>query len=63
MTEEKETPVVEEAIEQETKPMSFEDGVIKVNLSELNKPKEDAIPEQKTDASDVPVEQPKDDAK
>lgn len=60
MTEEKETPVVEEAIEQETKPMSFEDGVIKVDLSELNKPTEDAIPEQKTDASNVPVEQPKD---
>jgi hypothetical protein len=60
MTEEKETPVVEEAIEQETKPMSFEDGIIKVDLSELNKPTEDAVPEQETNASDVPIEQPKD---
>ena len=34
---EKEVPVVEEATAQETKPMSFEDGVIKVDLSELNK--------------------------
>ncbi len=57
---EKEAPVVEETTAQETKPMSFEDGVIKVDLSELNKPTEDAIPEQKTDASDVPVEQPQD---
>ena len=55
---EKEVSVVEEATAQETKPMSFEDGVIKVDLSELNKPTEDAIPEQETDASDVPVEQP-----
>ena len=55
---EKEVPVVEEATAQETKPMSFEDGIIKVDLSELNKPTEDAIPEQETDASDVPVKQP-----
>jgi hypothetical protein len=58
--QEKEAPVVEETTAQETKPMSFEDGVIKVDLSELNKPTEDAIPEQETDASDVPVEQPQD---
>lgn len=55
-----EAPVVEETPVQETKPMSFEDGVIKVDLSELNKPAEDAIPEQETNASDVPVEQPQD---
>ena len=58
--QEKEAPVVEETTVQETKPMSFEDGVIKVDLSELNKPTEDAIPEQETDAGDVPVEQPQD---
>ena len=57
---EKEAPVVEETAAQETKPMSFEDGVIKVDLSELNKPTEDAIPEQEADAGDVPVEQPQD---
>ncbi len=57
---EKEAPVVEETAAQETKPMSFEDGVIKVDLSELNKPTEDAIPEQETDTGDVPVEQPQD---
>ena len=53
-----EAPAVEETTAQESKPVSMEDGVIKVDLSELNKPKEDAIPEQKTDASDVPVEKP-----
>jgi len=58
--QEKEAPVVEETTVQEAKPMSFEDGVIKVDLSELNKPTEDAIPEQETDAGDVPVEQPED---
>ena len=58
--QEKEAPVVEEATAQEEKPMSFEDGIIKVDLSELNKPTEDAIPEQETDAGDVPVEQPED---
>jgi len=55
-----EAPAVEETSVQETKPMSFEDGVIKVDLSELNKPTEDAIPEQETDAGDVTVEQPQD---
>ena len=40
------------------KPVSIDEGVIKVNLAELNKPKEDAIPEQEADAGNVPVEQP-----
>ena len=57
-----EAPAVEETAVQETKPMSFEDGVIKVDLSELNKPTQDAIPEQEANAGDVPVEQPKDTA-
>jgi len=57
---EKDVTAVEETTAQETKPMSFEDGIIKVDLSELNKPTEDAIPEQETDASDVPVKQPQD---
>jgi len=52
---EQEAPVVEETQAQENKPMSFEDGVIKVNLSELNKPEQNAIPEQEANASDVPV--------
>jgi hypothetical protein len=55
-----EAPAVEETTVQESKPVSMEDGVIKVDLSELNKPKEDAIPEQKTDAGNVPVEKPAD---
>ena len=54
--------VVDETIVQEKKPMSFEDGVIKVDLSELNKPVEDAIPEQEADAGDVPIVQPEDTA-
>ena len=57
---EKDVTAVEETTAQETKPMSFEDGVIKVDLSELNKPAEDAIPEQEADAGDVPVEQSQD---
>tara|TARA_R110000744_G_scaffold100634_1_gene194154 strand:+ start:16089 stop:17264 length:1176 start_codon:yes stop_codon:yes gene_type:complete len=51
-------PTVEETTQVEPQPMSYDEGVIKVNLDELNKPTEDAIPEQSTDASDVPVEQP-----
>tara|TARA_R110000764_G_scaffold53808_4_gene117213 strand:- start:14 stop:1189 length:1176 start_codon:yes stop_codon:yes gene_type:complete len=51
-------PAVEETTQVEPQPMSYDEGVIKVNLDELNKPTEDAIPEQSTDASDVPVEQP-----
>lgn len=45
---------VEETQEQtsnESKPMSYDDGVIRVNLDELNKPQQDAIPEQSADAS------------
>jgi hypothetical protein len=42
-----------EAVE-ENKPVSqSDDGVIRVNLGELNKPQEDAVPEQKTDEVDV----------
>lgn len=55
-----EAPVVEEVAGVEQKPMSYDEGVIKVNLDELNKPKEDAVPEQEANASDVPVEQPED---
>jgi len=51
--------VVENVVES---PVSLDDGVIKVNLGELNKPKEDAIPEQEANASDVPVEQPEDES-
>lgn len=35
-------PAVDETVVQETKPIAFEDGVIKVDLSELNKPAEQA---------------------
>ena len=55
-----ETPVVEETTQEVQKPMSFDDGIIKVNLGELNKPQEDAIQEQVPDASDAIVEQPED---
>jgi len=47
-----ETPAVEQ------NPMSYDEGVIKVNLDELSKPKEDAVPEQETNASNAPLEQP-----
>ena len=55
-----ETPVVEETAQEVQKPMSFDDGIIKVNLGELNKPQEDAVQEQIPDASDAIVEQPED---
>jgi hypothetical protein len=55
-----ETPVVEETTQEAQKPMSFDDGIIKVNLAELNKPQEDAVQEQIPDASDAIVEQPED---
>ena len=55
-----ETPVVEETTQEVQKPMSFDDGIIKVNLGELNKPQEDAVQEQIPDASDAIVEQPED---
>jgi hypothetical protein len=44
----------------ENKPMSYDDGIIKINLDELNKPQENAIQEQSTDASDDTVGQPED---
>ncbi len=51
----------EEVVEQkQDSPMSVDDGVIKVNLSELNKTQEDAIPEQRTDAGDDTVGQSED---
>ena len=53
--------VTEEVVDQkEPTPVSMDDGVIKVNLSELNKPQEDAIQEQSTDASDDIVVQSED---
>lgn len=39
-------------------PMSYDDGVIKVNLNELNKPQENAVPKQETNAGNDTVEQP-----
>ena len=47
------TPQEENQAEEAKAPMSYEDGVIKVDLAELNKPKEDAVQEQKTDAVDA----------
>jgi hypothetical protein len=55
-----ETPVVEETAQEVQKPMSFDDGIIKVNLGELNKSQEDAVQEQIPDESNVTVEQPED---
>ena len=55
-----ETPAVEETAQEVQKPMSFDDGIIKVNLGELNKPQEDAVQEQIPDASDAIVKQPED---
>ncbi len=51
----------QEATEQTTEksaPMSYDDGVIKVNLNELNKPQEDAVSKQETNAGDDTVGQP-----
>tara|TARA_R110002049_G_scaffold254302_2_gene429723 strand:- start:119 stop:1288 length:1170 start_codon:yes stop_codon:yes gene_type:complete len=39
------SPEVEAAKTEEANPMSFEDGVIKVNLNDLNKPQEESVPE------------------
>jgi len=47
------TPQEENQVEEAKAPMSYEDGVIKVDLAELNKPKEDAVQEQETDAVDA----------
>jgi hypothetical protein len=52
---------VQEQALTENKAMSYDDGIIKVNLNELNKPI-DAVPEQKTDASNAVIEQSKDGA-
>ena len=53
------TQAAEEVVENNAeKPVSIDDGVIKVNLGELNKPQEDAIPEQEADAGNVSVEHP-----
>ena len=57
---EQEVPVVEEQKQEDNSAMSYDDGVIKVNLGELNKPQEDAIPEQSADAGNVPVEESED---
>lgn len=53
----------EEVVEQtaeETKPMSYDEGVIKINLDELNKPQEDAVQEQSSDDSNDVVEESED---
>jgi hypothetical protein len=47
------TPQEKNQVEEAKAPMSYKDGVIKVDLAELNKPKEDAVQEQKTDAVDA----------
>ena len=41
--QEQEIPVVAEAPQEEQKPLSYDDGVIRVNLDELNKPTEEAV--------------------
>ena len=43
---------------EENKAMSYDDGIIKVNLGEINKPQEDAVQEQSADASDDTVGKP-----
>lgn len=53
---EQEVPEVAEAAAEEQKPMSYDDGVIKVNLGELNKPQEEVIPEVEADANEAPEE-------
>lgn len=50
--------VAQEQKTEENKAMSYDDGIIKVNLNELNNTTENAIPEQKTDASDDTIGQP-----
>jgi hypothetical protein len=49
---EQEVPAVEEVKVEEPKPVSVDDGIIKVDLGLLNKPEADAIPEQETNAVD-----------
>ena len=41
--QEQEIPVVAEAPQEEQKPLSYDDGVIRVNLDELNKPAEEVV--------------------
>lgn len=53
---EEQVPAVEEIKAEESKPMSVEDGVIKVDLGQLNKLNEDANTKQKT--ADVVADQP-----
>ena len=50
--------VAQEQKTEENKAMSYDDGIIKVNLNELNNTTENAVPEQKTDASDDTIGQP-----
>jgi hypothetical protein len=52
-----EVPEVAEATSQEQQPMSYDDGIIKVNLGELNKPQEDTAPEAEANASESVIEQ------
>ena len=42
---EQKTPVVEEVKTEEPKPVSVDDGIIKVDLRSLNKEEENTIPE------------------
>ena len=53
---------VQEETKQEVNPAVSQDeeGTIKINLGELNKPQEDAVPEQSADDSNDVVEEPKD---
>ena len=53
---EEQVPAVEEIKAEESKPMSVEDGIIKVDLGQLNKLNEDADTKQKT--ADVVADQP-----
>ena len=41
--QEQEIPVVAEAPQEEQKPLSYDDGIIRVNLDELNKPAEEVV--------------------
>ena len=58
---ENQEPAVE-TTQKENSPMSYDEGVIKVNLSELNKPKEDAVQEQETVPGDDTVGEPENEA-
>mgnify|MGYP001394084751 CR=1 FL=1 len=49
-----------EEVKPDTGVTAGDDGTIKVDLTKLNKPKEDAVQEQSTDDSDVAVGQPED---